>query len=301
MRSPSTTRDALSVTALRLIAYYDIFRHPLTIPELSRLAGADVGVAIERLVQEGVVERTRAHVYLAGQGAQVARRQERTAAAERRWPAARRAGRLLADFPWVRAVLVTGGMSKSSTEDGGDVDFMLLVEPGHVWAAKSALQVLRRALPAGVRECFCTNYLLATDALELDDRNMFTAMELATAIPLHGSAWSVALLEANRSWAEAFVPGMGWSVERASHAPDHPPRAGRLVEALTEPLGPHHERVAMHLWDRYWNRKYAWLDDDVRAQRFKRRPEIATNHLHDFQVYVISEYTRRCSAVGIAP
>lgn len=290
-----------AATVLRLVAYYDIFRHPLTLGELSRLAGVDVTGVSGRLVAEGRVDRARGHLALPGQAEQVARRLARTIAAERRWPAARRAGRILAEFPWIRGVLITGGLSKGSSDDDGDVDFMLLVEPGRVWSAKSALQVLRRALPYGVRECFCTNYLLSTDALALDDRNMFTAMELATAVPLHGANWCAALLEANRSWAEPLVPGLGWSIARAYNAPTHARRAGAVVEALVDPLGPGYERSAMALWDRYWNQKYAWLDRGTRAQRFKRRPDIATNHLHDFQAYVLTEYTMRCERLGVAP
>jgi hypothetical protein len=61
------------------------------------------------------------------------------------------------------------------------------------------------------------------------------------------------------------------------------------------------ERAAIASWSAYWDRKYAWLPTSTRQQRFKRRPEIATNHLHDFQAYVLGEYERRCAAAGVAP
>ncbi len=57
----------------------------------------------------------------------------------------------------------------------------------------------------------------------------------------------------------------------------------------------------MKLWDGYWNKKYAWLRPDLRAQRFKRRSEIATNHLHDFQDYVLREVAARYNRAGLAP
>ncbi len=294
-------RDPADVV-LRMILYYDIFRHPLTVPEIARLSGFDPTPSLDRLAATNRIVRQGAHICLPGGVAHVARRLTRSAEAERCWPVARRAGRLLASFPWVRAVLITGGLSKHSAEPDADVDFLLLVEPGRVWAAKSALQVLRRAMPASARDCFCTNYLLATDHLELDDRNLFTAMELATAIPVHGAAWSVALLEANRSWAERWVPGYDWSVARAANAPTHPPsRVAGAAEGALGAFGPHLERAALGAWSRYWDHKYAWLPRAARSQRFKRRPEIATNHLHDFQGYVIAEFERRCSAAGLEP
>ncbi|MDP2309257.1 MAG: hypothetical protein Q8P18_24760 [Pseudomonadota bacterium] len=287
---------------MRMVCYYDVFRHPLTEAELGRLVGFDPGPVVDRLVADGRLERAWGHVCAVGSANQVERRVARTAAAERRWPAARRAGRLLATFPWVRAVLITGGLSKQSADADGDVDFLLLVEPGSVWTAKSALQVFRRSLPEGIRENFCTNYLLATDRLALDERNMFTAMELATAVPVHGAAWCVALLDANRAWAAEHVPGFGWSRERASHAPTHAPMAlARLVEGMTRPVAQTLDRASFSVWNGYWNRKYAWLPERTRSQRFKRRPEIATNHLHDFQGYVLAEYARRCVASGVPP
>ncbi len=285
-----------------MVWYYDIFRHPLTDAELSRLCGFDVAPVVDALVAEGALERGGGHVCAPGRVGHVARRVERTAAAERRWPVARRAGRLLAALPWVRGVLVTGGLSKQSTEPDGDVDFLLLIEPGRVWATKSALQAFRRALPERARDWFCTNFLLATDRLLMDDRNLFTAMELATAVPLHGADACGALLAANRGWAERHVPGYAWSLARAANAPTHPPPAPtRVVEHAVAPFAPRIERAALAAWDRYWNRKYDWLPDATRDQRFKRRPEVATNHLHDFQAYVLAEYERRCAAAGITP
>jgi len=283
-----------------MVWYYDIFRHPLTEPELTRLCGFDVGSVVDVLVGAGRLERTGHHVHAPGQGGHVARRITRTVAAEHRWPVARNAARLLAGFPWVRGVMVTGGLSKQSTEPDGDVDFLLLIEPGSVWATKSALQAIRRVLPERARDWFCTNYLLATDRLLLDDQNLFTAMELATAVPLHGAAVCTGLLDANRRWAERWVPGYAWSLSRAANAPTHArPAAARLVERAVEPFAPRIEQSAMRAWDRYWNGKYAWLPEETRKRRFKRRPEVATNHLHDFQRYVLDEYTRRCDGAGV--
>jgi hypothetical protein len=283
---------------LRLVLYYEIFRHPLTTAELARLAAGDPEPALAELEGMGRVERRGPWVCAPGRASQIEDRVVRTREAERQWPVARRAARILAAFPWVRGALITGGLSKQSATPGGDVDFLLLVEPGAVWTTKSALQAFRRVLPEPVRAQFCTNYLLATDQLGLDDRNMFTAMELATAVPMHGARRCAEFLAANL-WAERYVPGVRWNLERAERAPTL--SAGPLapaIEAAMRPAGGAIERASSRVWDRYWDRKYAWLDAGTRRQRFKRRPEIATNHLHDFQGWVLSEFERRLRAAG---
>jgi hypothetical protein len=210
----------------------------------------------------------------------------------------RQAAALLARVPWVRGVLVTGGLSKQSAEPGGDVDFMLLVAPGRVWTVKLALHVLRRGLPGPLRDSFCTNYLLATDALALPTHSMFHAVELATAVPLHGPEACGALLDAN-PWARAHVPGLDFSRRRAAHCAPLPPRtaeavAERLVPTAADP-------AASALMGRFWDRRYAWLEADERARRFQRGPSSATNHLHDFSGWVNREYAARCVAAGLEP
>lgn len=280
-----------------MVLYFDVFRHPLTEPELTRLVRpgdpSAVARACDTLLTRGLLAGEGGLRFRPGGVRNVSRRRERSRHAERMWPWAHRAAGFLRSLPWVRGLLVTGSLSKNSAVPDGDVDFLVLVRPGRVWTLKSLLQGLRSVLPHPARELFCTNYLIATDKLEVDDQNLFTAVELATAVPLAGRESCVALLEAN-VWAREYVPGLDWSIARAKAlSPDTlagpgEPRARVRFESL-----------AMDAFDRYWDRKYHWLDAGVRAQRFKRRQYVATNHLHDFQGYVLREVDARYRAVQL--
>ena len=279
---------------MRLIVYYDLFDHPLTLPELRAMCDADPTSAVDVLAARGHVERTGRWVHVPGRAGQIPKRQARAAAAERAWPAAKRAGRFLAGFPWVRAVFVTGSLSKRSAEPDGDVDFLLVVCPGRVWSARSALQSIRRVLPSSARESLCTNYIVSADALAIPDRTPFHAMELATAVPLHGPEAAVALLRAN-PWVAGFVPGYSWSLERAGKAA---PLTGwgRALEALGSDAVDARLRGA---WDRFWSRKYGFLDPAALAHRFRRSTGASTNHLHDHSARVNRALVTRCAALGV--
>lgn len=291
--------------ALRMVLYFDVFQHPLTRAELTRLVSPGrpdiIDDALEPLAARGVLELREQWCFLPGRAPCIVGRRQRAGHAERLWPLARLAAAFLARMPHVRGVLITGGLSKGSTAPGDDVDFLLLVAPGRVWTLKSLLQAARKAWPEPVRELFCTNYLLAEDRPLVDDRNLFTAVELATAVPMYGPQACARLLEAN-GWAARYVPGLPWSLQRARAAARLPrPRLARAIERATAgDLGRGVEQASVDAWDRYWNRKYDWLDEQTRAQRFKRRAEVATNHLHDFQGYVLGEVRRRLAAVGVA-
>lgn len=295
--------DAIQAAVLRLILYFDVFKHPLRDGELARLVAPDRPEAVEAaasaLVAAGRIESRGPWRFAPGGAVHLDRRQRRARCAEQVWPEARAAAGALAALPFVRGVLITGGMSKLSTGPDADVDFLLLVEPGRVWTLKSLLQGARRVLPSRLRELFCTNYLLDTEHLTVDDRNLFTAIELATAIPMAGPEACVALLQAN-AWAAAYVPGLWWSAERASHAAPVGGGPARAVEAAWRgPVAARIESASLSAWQRFWDRKYQWLDARLRSQRFKRRPEIATNHLHDFQDYVLREVGARFAAAGL--
>lgn len=276
--------------SLRMVLYYDIFHHPLTVEELSALAGGTPTL-------DARTERHGHYVCRAGASADLPGRIERSLAAERMWPQATRMAGIIARFPWVKAVFLTGGLSKRSAPPDGDIDFLLLCEGGRVWSTKTAVELVRRAMPARGRESLCANYLRAEDSLLLDDHTVFTAMEIATAVPMYGGALCAAFIEAN-TWARRWVPGYEFALRRAAAAPPLPsspirPLADRVPRAL--------EPRALDAWDRFWNRKYATLDAGTRAQRFKRRPDVATNHFEDFQGWVSNEYASRCAAAGIAP
>lgn len=296
--------DPVCAAIMRMVLYFDVFKHPLTLGELERLVApgrrGEVVRACDELEAHGLLEARGAHRFRPGMARFVDRRRQRSAWAEEAWPWACGAAGVLARLPFVRGVLITGGLSKQSTDPSGDIDFLLLVQPGRVWTLKTGLQAARRALPHRVRELACTNYLLSTDALLVDDRNIFTAVELATAIPMYGQQACLELLEANR-WAARHVPGLDWSLERVRTMPPEPPRRlARAVElAWVDGVARAVERASLGFMDRYWNRKYDWLDDRTRSQRFKRREDLATNHLHDFQLYVLREVEERLREVGL--
>lgn len=287
-----------------MVLYFDVFGHAPREDELAFLLGPGTGAALDRLAASGRVARRGHSITRDGRGRLVDDRAPRALLAERQWPTARRAASVLAALPFVRGLLVTGSLSKGVGAPDGDVDFLVLAAPGRVWSCRSAIQAIRRVLPGPARRALCANYVLDAGSPALDDRDLFTAVELATAIPVHGPAACVAFLEAN-GWARDFLPGLDAALERARCAPTlagsglgGTVRAAALrAEALA---GDATERRLAAAWDAFVERKYAWLPAEARSRRFKRRPGTATNHLHDFRGWVLGEVASRCAAAGIA-
>ena len=288
---------SLLQSTLKLLLYFDVFDHPLTAPELAWFCGIEgsstIDKQMETLVKSGIIACTEGYYHVAGRNLGVAKRKTGSKKAEELWPNARRSAALLARIPWVKGVFITGSLSKRCVGPDSDVDFLLVIEPDRVWLTKSSLQVFRKVLPERIRVHFCTNYLISMSHLAIPEQNMFTAVELATAIPMWGSKACTALIQSN-DWAKSFIPGYDACVQRAENAPsmgspDTDSPRSHTFSGLAKRL----DGRAMAAWSLFWNKKYRWLNSETRNKRFKRTPTVATNHLNDFQGWVLEEWQMR--------
>jgi hypothetical protein len=134
----------------------------------------------------------------------VATRKRRAETASQLWPKAIRYGRIIASLPFVRMVTVTGSLAMDNTEDGKDIDFMIVTQKGYLWICRAMALVLARiARLEGVT--LCPNYLVTENALELEERSLYVARELAQMIPLSGMEVYERIRCLN-SWMDEYLP-----------------------------------------------------------------------------------------------
>jgi hypothetical protein len=100
-------------------------------------------------------------------------------------------------------------------------------------------------LAARRRVTLCPNYFLSERALVLEERNLFTAHEVAQMVPLTGLATYERMRQLNR-WTEAYLPNAGGPPRRIAAATPHGRRARALAERLLRtPVGGQIERWEM--------------------------------------------------------
>ncbi len=213
-RKPSAERLPVSLAVLRTLTYSDVFDFPLSPEEIHRYLEVG-GVSLESVAaaaiwlseQYGVLCRNRDLFALAGREHLFDLRQRRTTVSERQRQHARFWGRLIWALPFMRMVAVTGALAVGNAEEGDDIDFLLITAPGRVWTARALTIVLCRI--ASLRDVrLCPNYLLSTDALQFEDRNLYAAREIAQMAPLYGDTSLEKLLLEN-SWYLQFLPNAG--------------------------------------------------------------------------------------------
>lgn len=194
-------------SVFQTLAYADVFDYPLTAPEIHRyLSSTEATVEEVRRTLSGSPLFSQAEEYFALRGREriVETRKRRAEVAARLWPKAARYGHLIAALPFVRMVAVTGSLAVNNTDEGKDVDFMIVTTPGHLWTCRLlSLLIARLARLDGVH--LCPNYLVTTDALELKERSLYVAHELAQMVPLSGMEVYDRIRSLN-DWSYDFLP-----------------------------------------------------------------------------------------------
>jgi len=204
------TRE-LENAIVQSVSYADVFDYPLTADEVRRYligvrAGAsEVGRALagSRLVPGRLAHRD-GFFTLLGREQIVELRRQRKVPAKRLWREAVHYGRRIAGLPFVRMVAVTGSLAASNVTRDADVDYLIVTAPRRLWLCRAlVIGVVRRAARRGV--VLCPNFLLTESALELRQRDLYTAWELAQMVPIAGLE-TYHLLRRRNSWAESFLP-----------------------------------------------------------------------------------------------
>ncbi|RPJ27779.1 MAG: hypothetical protein EHM33_06760 [Chloroflexi bacterium] len=199
------------------LAYSDVFDYPLTAGEVYYYLTsmrASLEEVTQNLADQTLFARVEPYFTLRGREGIVETRKRRSETAKRLWSKAARYGRILARLPFVRMVAVTGSLAMNNTDEGKDIDFMIVTMPGRLWICRGlSLLVGRFAKLEGVN--LCPNYLVTTNALELQEQSLYVAHELVQMIPLSGMEMYYEIHRLN-DWTANYLPN-------ANALPEMPP------------------------------------------------------------------------------
>jgi hypothetical protein len=206
-RSGATRETVVSRSVFHTLTYADVFDYPLTASEVYRYltsAKATLAEVTRALSDSSLFSQVEGYFTLRGREEIVKTREQRSKVAARLWPKALRYGHMIARLPFVRMVAITGSLSMENSDEGKDVDYMIVTAPDHLWTCRGlSLLVTRLAKREGIR--LCPNYLVTTNALKLTERSLYVAHELAQMIPLSGMEIYDEMLHLN-DWIYEYLP-----------------------------------------------------------------------------------------------
>ena len=297
-RMPTITECHIERTILRTLYYFELFSYPLTEQEILRFAHNLKGDAesipseavlqekLRSLEEEGKLFRFGEYFQTCDIPEWVGQRQENNSRADAMLPIARRIAGLIDAFPFVRAVFVSGSLSKHSMRPDSDIDFFIITEPERLWLARTLLVAFKKLFLFNSHKYFCVNYFIDTEHLEIEEKNLFTATEVVTLLPMYGKEWCQAFFSAN-TWAFHQFPQM----PRRSMKDVPPQKQGMLKRTLEYLLsgrfGNWLDQLTLRITVGFWKRKFRHFDDPTFNIALKSRRYVSKHHPMYFQDKVL--------------
>jgi len=279
------------------LKYFGIFRYPLLPAEIHRFLPVqctpDVTFAsLEALVKTGRVVCSPDGFYsVDGQEGWASNRKAGNDRAMRLLAKSLRSTRIISAFPFVDAIAISGSLSKYYAGEDADIDYFIITQKNRLWVARTLLHLFKKlTFIPGYQHFFCMNYFIDTDALVMADQNIYTAIELATLIPVFNPDRITGMQEFN-SWFREYLPNEPLHPDRAYLVTPGKPWLTRFTEWLLNRLSPGKLNLfLMKLTDRKWRKKWRRkgfpMEDYDRA--FHTSLHVSKNHPADFQKRILN-------------
>ena len=295
-------KDEIGV--IRTLLYFDIFNYPLKENEILEFhphAQDEFLIleALQSLLKREFIFKLNNFYSLRPTFSLAERRQVGNKLAEKRLKTARKFGTLISKFPFVRAVMLSGSISKNYMDENSDIDYFIVTEPGKLWLTRGLLAVFRRLFLFNSRKFFCTNYFIDSSSLEIEEKNIYTAIEISTLIPVHGRDLYRQFVERNR-WIRYHLPNNGHYKD--SNVNDIESSIQKITERLFngnsgDKLNRFFYQVAKKRWEKKYKDYYSPEDFSI---AFKSRPNVSKNHPQFYQKRTLDNFKKRISQFEIS-
>ena len=289
-----TKRDILAA-----LAYFDMFDYPLTQSELysflrNSCTHAEFSHCLHLLTSENHIIRFDEFYTLQDNYGLITRRRNGNLKAKQMLKTASRVANLLSHFPFVRGIAVSGSLSKQFADENSDIDFFIITAANKLWIARTLMHCFKKITFLFNRQnWFCMNYYVDEEGLEIREKNIYTAIEVATLLPLRGIS-AFEKFYSHNGWCKTHLPNHGLKVSYLREIDR--PFLKRAAEALfNNSIGRILERTFMQITSQRWSLK-------TKNKRLNKRgcvlgmdanQHFAKPHPESFQNKLIARYEKK--------
>ena len=160
----------------------------------------------------------------------------------------------LSGFPFVRGVSVSGSLSKNFADDTADIDFFIITAANRLWIARSFLHMFKKlTFLFNKQHYYCMNYFVDEAEPLIIEKNIYTATEIATLLPLRGTVVFQNFYTAN-SWTKNILPNNYMRISSAKQTSNNWLKS--IMEwLLNNRLGDMLDNFFMKMTAKSWNAK----------------------------------------------
>lgn len=184
--------EFLGKSEVASILYHNIFDYPLNAKEIIKWGVGKKGLTLFKKTKE-ILSKNGLY-FLKGRENLLYKKTLRERASHRKIEIARKNASLLAKFPTVKGVFITGALAMNNAREESDIDLMILTKKNSLWLTRLIAYLVLRVMNSAVRkpndeeqkDKLCLNIWLDESALSWDkkDRNIYSAHEIAQVVPI---------------------------------------------------------------------------------------------------------------------
>lgn len=296
MKNPAIT-NKLDEGCLQCLKYFGIFKYPLT-PEEVHLFNPipstikEVQNTIDHLREKGIVYQSDEFYMLEDNLSWVAERRKGNLRAGKLLSGSSKYVRIISSFPFVKAIAISGSLSKFYASDQADIDYFIITEKNRLWISRTLLHLFKKlTFLTHHQHYFCMNYFVDTSALEITHPNQYSAIETVTLLPVYNEAMIVNFMEENQ-WVKRFLPNFQFKKYNEYLISETRKPIKHLFEKFFNILAPEKlNHFLMRLTDKKWRRKWSghgYSSEDYN-RAFQTEISISKNHPIDFEKKVLNQ------------
>src|SRR3989338_6397082 len=282
--------SSLKKQVLERLLYSEVFQHPLTTQEISASIHSEsvkTHDLLSGLVASGLIFEQDGFYGVFDPENKVERRQKEIERARKLHEKALKTGRFIQRFPFVKGVGISGSLSKGILHQDGDFDFFIITQHNRLWIARTLLILYKKLFLFNSKKFFCVNYFIDDKKLEIEEKNLFTATEIHSLIPVVGDVLTE--FHMANQWVYSYFPGKPFSSVILSE--ENKPWLSSLISlTLKGRLGEWADKRCMNITFRRWKKKFSYFQTEKFELTLKTRRYISKHHPSDFQTKVLSRH-----------
>lgn len=253
----------LGSAVIKTLLYHDIFKYPLTSEEIYRKISIETNrkeleATLNILVTKGLIKKKENFYFVNEDDNLPEKRRKENKLAQKYLRYAKWIGKFISFFPFVRGVYLSGSISKQVMNKDSDIDFFIITSKDRLWVCRMLLVLFKKIFLLNFKKFFCLNYFIDENNLEIKDKDLFTAMEIVTLIPVYGNDIYRKFLIENE-WVYLYFPNFSPSFNGFFASISFK----KMVELmLVGSLGNFLENKTKEITINHWNKKFKKRDID---------------------------------------
>ena len=203
--------QSLEISILKTVAYFNVFSYPLNVDEIvffldQPATEKEIIPALFHLVKTKQLFQFSNFYSLRNEPHLITRRINGNELALKDIKKAKAVARFLSWMPFIKGIAISGSLSKNFADENSDLDFFIITAANRLWIVRMMYAFLFKiASTLKLKNWFCLNYFIDEADLKIKEQNIFTAIEVATLMPLKGEGVCKDFFQSN-NWVYQFLP-----------------------------------------------------------------------------------------------